>query len=170
MFSRANADRRDGGSGASRTRMSRVTRVYVVPGVMPGDQPDEPHAGDQRGFGPATERDNGLASRHLLDSQHRRVALQRHHQVQSERHGPVVQRNQYVHRRGAKQAGISGWLVVGTCQTFPRGKVQSCPVNVPWVEDKVWGLAHIRMAKRIFAPHQWLRPIMLLVLYRTLEK
>jgi len=87
--------------------MSRVARARVVSGVVPGEQSDEPHASDQRGPGPPAERDNGLAGSQLLDGQHGRAALQRHHQVQPEGHGPAVQCNQYVHRPGAEQAGVS---------------------------------------------------------------
>lgn len=99
------------GLGAPLPRMSCVACARVATGVMPGEQSDEPYAGDQRGSGPTAERDNGFAGAHLLDDQHRWIALQRHHQVQSEGHGPAVQRNEYVHRLGAEQAGVSGRLV-----------------------------------------------------------
>lgn len=90
--------------------MSRVAcaRVATGAGVMPGKQSNEPYAGDQRGSGPTAQRDNGFAGAHLFDDQHRRIALQRHHQVQSEGHGPAVQRYEYVYRLGAEQAGVSG--------------------------------------------------------------
>lgn len=88
--------------------MSCVACARVATGVMPGKQSDESYAGDQRGSGPTAQRDNGFAGAHLFDDQHRRLALQRHHQVQSEGHGPAVQRNEYVYRLGAEQTGISG--------------------------------------------------------------
>lgn len=80
---------RVGGPGVSRTRARRVLRAAVA-GAERGDQPDRPYAGHQRGSGPAAQRDNGLAGTQLLDGQHRRAALQRHHQVQPEGHGPAV--------------------------------------------------------------------------------
>lgn len=79
----------------------------MVSGVMPGKQLDESHAGDQRRSGPAAERDHGFAGAQLFNSQHRRIAIQRHHQVQPEGYGPAVQCNEYVHRPGAEQTGIS---------------------------------------------------------------
>lgn len=88
--------------------MARVSRDRVVSGVLPGE-PDKPYADHQRGFGPAAERDNGLAGAQLLHGQHRRAALQRHHQVQPEGHGPAVQCDEHVHRPGAEQAGVSRW-------------------------------------------------------------
>lgn len=92
--------------------MSCVACARVATGVVPGEQSDEPYAGDQRGSGPTAQRDNGFAGAHLFDDQNRRIALQRHHQVQSEGHGPAVQRNEYVHRPGAEQAGVSGrWVL-----------------------------------------------------------
>lgn len=110
-FTQVDADRRErrrGGLGAPLSRMSCVACARVATGVMPGKQSDESYAGDQRGSGPTAQRDNGFAGAHLFDDQHRRLALQRHHQVQPEGHGPAVQRNEYVYRLGAEQTGVSG--------------------------------------------------------------
>lgn len=108
-FTQVDADRKRSrvSFGAPLPRMSSVACARVATSVMPGKQSNESYASDQRGSGPTAQRDNGFAGAHLFDDQHRRLALQRHHQVQSEGHGPAVQRNEYVYRLGAEQAGIS---------------------------------------------------------------